>query len=62
MKEKGAKILIDEALKGKIGGWSDWRTHIWYASLQTGQDPNGAEDMDAIWDAIRAHRDLALKY
>ena len=23
MKEKGAKILIDEAHKGKIGGWSD---------------------------------------
>ena len=21
-----------------------------------------AEDMDAVWDAIRAHRDLALKY
>ena len=62
MKEKGAKILIDEAYKGKISGWGDWRTRIWFASLQTGQDPNGAEDMDAVWDAIRAHRDLALKY
>lgn len=62
MKEKGAKILLDERLKGKIGGWSDWRTRIWYASLQTGQDPNNATDMDAIWEAIRTHRDLLLKY
>ncbi|WP_299381256.1 extracellular solute-binding protein [uncultured Kiloniella sp.] len=62
MKEKGAKILLDERLKGKIGGWSDWRTRIWYASLQTGQDPNNATDMDAVWEAIRTHRDLLLKY
>ena len=40
MQEKGARILIDEAHKGKIGGWGDWRTRIWYAALQTGQDPN----------------------
>ncbi len=62
MKEKGASILIDEAYKGKIGGWSDWRTRIWYGALQTGQDPNAIADMDAVWDAIRSHRDLALKY
>jgi spermidine/putrescine transport system substrate-binding protein len=60
--EKGARLLIDEKYKGKIGGWGDWRTRIWYGSLQTDQDPNGATDMDAVWDAIRAHRDLALKY
>lgn len=60
--EKGAKLLIDEKYKGKIGGWGDWRTRIWYASLQTDQDPNGATDMDAVWDAIRTHRDLSLKY
>jgi spermidine/putrescine-binding protein len=35
---------------------------MWYASLQTGQDPNNATDMDAIWEAVRAHRDLLLKY
>jgi len=62
MKEKGAKILIDETHKGKIAGWGDWRTRIWFGSLQTGQDPNGATDMEAVWDAIRAHRDLSLKY
>ena len=62
MKEKGASILIDEAYKDKIGGWSDWRTRIWYGALQTGQDPNNIEDMEAVWDAIRSHRDLALKY
>ncbi|MEP1932781.1 MAG: extracellular solute-binding protein [Roseibium sp.] len=61
-KEKGAKLLIDSAYKGKIGGWSDWRTRVWYASLQTGQDPNGATDMDAVWEAVRTNRDLLLKY
>ncbi len=61
-REKGAMLLIDPQYKGKIGGWNDWRTRIWYASLQTGQDPNGATDMDAVWDAVRTHRDLALKY
>ncbi|MCL5776260.1 extracellular solute-binding protein [Limibaculum sp. FT325] len=61
-KAKGASLLIDETRKGKIGGWADWRTRIWMAALQTGQDPNNATDMDAVWDAIRKHRDLALKY
>lgn len=62
MKEKGASILIDEKLKGKIGGWSDWRTRVWMGALQTDQDPNDIKDMDAVWDAVRTHRDLALKY
>jgi len=62
MQEKGARILIDEAHKGKIGGWSDWRTRMWYAALQTDQDPNGITDEEAAWDAVRQHRDLALKY
>ncbi|MDI3337158.1 extracellular solute-binding protein [Defluviimonas aestuarii] len=62
MKEKGAKILIDAAHKGKIGGWSDWRTRVWYGALQTDQDPNHITDIEAVWDAVRQHRDLALKY
>lgn len=62
IKEKGAKILIDETYKGKIGGWSDWKTRIWYGALQTDQNPNGIENMDAVWDAVRANRDLVLKY
>jgi spermidine/putrescine transport system substrate-binding protein len=62
MQEKGAKILIDAKYKGKIGGWGDWRTRIWYGALATDQDPNAIKDMDAVWDAIRAHRDLVLKY
>ncbi len=62
MKEKGASILIDAAYKGKIGGWADWRTRVWYGALQTGQDPNAIADMEAVWDAVRSHRDLALKY
>lgn len=62
IREKGASILIDSAYRGKIGGWSEWKTRIWYGALQTGQDPNAIQDIDAIWDAIRANRDLVLKY
>jgi spermidine/putrescine transport system substrate-binding protein len=62
IKEKGAKILIDEKYKGKIGGWGEWKTRIWYGALQTDQNPNDIKDIEKLWDAIRAHRDLALKY
>jgi spermidine/putrescine transport system substrate-binding protein len=62
MREKGARILIDPEYEGRIGGWGEWRTRIWYGALQTGQDPNNIEDMEAVWDAIRQHRDLVLKY
>jgi len=45
IKEKGANILIDEAYKGKIGGWGEWKTRIWYGALQTGQDPNNHREL-----------------
>lgn len=62
IKAKGAKILIDSKYKKKIGGWSDWRTRVWYGALQTGQDPNDIKDMKAVWNAVRKNRDLVLKY
>ncbi len=62
IREKGASILIDPTYEGRIGGWTDWRTRMWYAALQTGQSPNDIQDTDAAWDAVRTHRDLALKY
>ena len=62
MREKGARILIDPEYEGRIGGWGEWRTRIWYGALQTDQNPNDIQDMEAVWDAIRQHRDLALKY
>jgi spermidine/putrescine transport system substrate-binding protein len=61
-KELGANLLVKPEFKGKIGGWGEWKTRVWYAALQTGQNPNGIEDMDAVWDKIREHRDLLLKY
>lgn len=60
--EKGADLLIDPAYEGRVGGWGEWKTRIWYGALQTGQDPNNIQDMDAVWDAVRQHRNLALKY
>ncbi len=62
MREEGARILLNPDLQDRIGGWTDWRTRIWYGALQTDQDPNDIEDMEAVWDAIRTHRDLALTY
>src|SRR5699024_3803821 len=62
VEEKGASILLDEQYKGKISGWDEWKTRVWYAALQTDQDPNDIQDMEAVWDAVREHRDLVLKY
>ena len=39
-KEKGANLLADKKYAGKIGGYADMTTRVWYAALQTGQDPN----------------------
>ena len=61
-KEKGAKLLVDPKYTGKIGAYGDMITRVWYASLQTGQDPNNAKDMDAVWAKVREARDLTKKY
>ena len=60
--KKGAALLFDKDLNGKLGSWGDWRTNIWYAALYTGQSPNDIKDMDAIWDALRKQRDMIKKY
>ncbi|HWA44978.1 MAG TPA: extracellular solute-binding protein [Hypericibacter adhaerens] len=61
-KEKGANLLVDPKYKGKIGAYGDMVTRVWYASLQTGQNPNDAKDMDAVWAKVREARDLTKKY
>ena len=61
-KAKGAKLLIDQAYKGKTAGWGEWKTRVWYGALQSDQDPNNIQDIDAVWDKVREHRDLAKKY
>jgi spermidine/putrescine transport system substrate-binding protein len=61
-KEKGANLLVDKKYAGKIGGYGDMVTRVWYAALQTGQDPNDAKDLDAIWDKVREARDMTKKY
>jgi len=62
VREIGANILLKPELKGKISGFGDWQTRVWYGALQTGQDPNAVEDIEAIWEKIREGRDLVLKY
>lgn len=62
METEGANILLSKDLKGKIGGYGDWKTRIWYGALQSGQDPNAIEDMDAVWAKVRENRSLILKY
>ncbi|MDX1655642.1 MAG: extracellular solute-binding protein [Candidatus Competibacteraceae bacterium] len=62
VREQGAKILLSDKHSGKIGGWSDWRTRVWYGALMTDQDPNDIQDMDAVWEVLREHRRGLLKY
>lgn len=61
-KEKGVGLLFDKKYQGKVGGYSDMTTRVWYATLQTGQDPNDIKDMDAVWAKVRENRDLAKKF
>ncbi|WP_119304642.1 extracellular solute-binding protein [Dongia deserti] len=61
-KEAGAKILWDEKYKGKMAMYDGWQTRAWMASLYTGQDPQGATDVEEMWEACRKQRDLVVKY
>lgn len=61
-KEKGAQLLVDPKYAGKIGGYGDMVTRVWYAALQTGQNPNDVKDIEAVWAKIREQRDIAKKY
>ncbi|MFW5731123.1 MAG: extracellular solute-binding protein [Desulfonatronovibrionaceae bacterium] len=58
----GAGLLWDDSVKGNLGSWGDWRTNIWYAALYTGQDPNNIQDLDAVWDALKAQVPMVKKY
>ena len=64
MKQKGAKILIDEKpTRARSAAGADWRTRMWYAALQTGQDPERRDRRRRdVGCRAQAHRDLALKY
>jgi spermidine/putrescine transport system substrate-binding protein len=59
---QGANVLLNAEYKGKIGAWNNWVTRAWYGALQTGQDPNNIQDIDAVWEKARENRELLLKY
>jgi len=58
----GCQILLEPRLKGKIGALNDMQTRVWYAALQTRQNPNAIADMDEIWAKTRESRSVVLKY
>jgi spermidine/putrescine transport system substrate-binding protein len=45
-----------------MGLYNGFQTRAWMASLYLGQDPQGATDTKAMWDACRKQRDLVVKY
>lgn len=61
-KEKGAALLIDPKYQGKIGGYGDMVTRVWYGALHSGQNPNDIKDIEAVWAKVRESRDLVKKY
>ena len=61
-KEKGVNLLIDKKYAGKIGGFSEMNTRVWYGALQSGQSPNDVKDIEAVWAKARESRDLVKKY
>ncbi|MFN2266688.1 MAG: extracellular solute-binding protein [Desulfonatronovibrio sp.] len=58
----GASLLWDDSVKGNLGSWGDWRTNIWYAALHTDQNPNDIQDLDAVWNALKAQVPMVKKY
>ncbi|HVI90136.1 MAG TPA: extracellular solute-binding protein [Dongiaceae bacterium] len=62
VKAKKSNILFDEKYKGKMALYDSFQTRAWMACLHLGQDPQGATDMKAVWDACRKQRDLVVKY
>ena len=61
-KSQGAKLLWNDKYKGKMAGYNSMQTRIWMACLYLGQDPQGATDINAVWDACRKQRELVVKY
>jgi spermidine/putrescine transport system substrate-binding protein len=61
-KEKGANLLVDKKYAGKIGAYGSMITRVWYGALQTGQDPNNVQDIEAVWAKVREARDMTKKY
>ena len=59
---KGFKILLDPKYKSGIVGDRAYNARVWVAALQTDQDPNNINDLDAVWDAIRQARLNSLKF
>ena len=59
---KGYDILLDPRFKGSLSGEDHWVRRIYYAALQTRQDPNNIKTMDVIWEKIRESKRLVQKY
>lgn len=59
---KGYGILIDAKFKGVAIGQDGWMQRIWYAAVQSGQDPNAIKDMAVVWDRIRQAKGNVLKF
>ena len=62
VESKGFNILLDPKFKGAITGQDSWVQRIWYAAVQSGQNPNAITDMGAVWEKIRESKRSVLKY
>ena len=62
VESKGFKILVDPKYKGAITGQDLWIQRIWYAAIQSDQNPNDIKNVDAVWDKIRESKTLVVKY
>jgi len=62
MAAKGFGILLDPKYKGNLSGFENWQYRLYYAAIQSGQDPNNIIDMNAVWDKVRESKRNVLKY
>ncbi|PZR47310.1 MAG: hypothetical protein DI537_59690, partial [Stutzerimonas stutzeri] len=59
---KGVQILLDQRHGKVLMGEDNWIKRIWYAALQSGQDPNAIADIDAVWAKISESRAAVSRY
>lgn len=59
---KGAALLQDSKYSAKIGHYDDMVTRVWYAALQTNQNPNSISDLGAIWDNLKRGKNVIKQY
>ncbi len=62
VRERGVDILLDPRFGKVLMGEDNWIKRIWYAALQSRQDPNAITDIEQVWAKLRESRKSVSRY